>query len=78
MFTKQKEITMDDLIKALQILREYGNPYSPTICEHDELYITEEINPENVSPEDIVELSRLGFNIDKELDVFSSFRFGSA
>jgi len=30
---------MDDLIKALQILRKYGNPKYPTHCEHDTLYI---------------------------------------
>jgi len=30
---------MDDLIKALQILRKYGNPGNPTHCEHDTLLV---------------------------------------
>jgi hypothetical protein len=30
---------MSDLIKALQIFLKYGNPDSPTHCEHDELFV---------------------------------------
>ena len=41
---------MDDLIKALQILRKYGNPYYPTNCSHDLLHV--DISPDLVSDED--------------------------
>lgn len=64
---------MDDLIKALQIFRKYGNPERPTNCEHDVLTIN--INPEIVSEEDKQELSSLSF--DPSDDCFRSFRFGS-
>lgn len=50
---------MDDLIKALEILRRYGNPHNPTHCEHDELTVC--INPIGVHEEDKEELDRLGF-----------------
>lgn len=66
---------MQDLIKALTILLKYGNPYSPTHCEHDELTINPEINPDDVSDEDKKTLDELGFH---ESDgCFKSFRFGS-
>lgn len=66
---------MDDLIKALQIFRKYGNPTYPTHCEHDELYIM--INPELVSFEDKLALEDLGFRIAHD-ETFVSTRFGSA
>ena len=68
---------MEDLIKALQIFLKYGNPSSPTHCEHDELWIME-IDPTKVSPEDTLELDRLGFFVDESDESFKSFRFGSA
>ena len=68
---------MEDLIKALQIFLKYGNPKNPTICNHDELIITE-IEPENVSDADKAELEKLGFEVNEEEDYFYSFRFGSA
>ena len=69
---------MDDLIKALQIFRKYGNPQNPTHCEHDTLYICD-IDPEKVSEEDKAELDKLGFFVgDAYPDTFISFRFGSA
>ena len=70
---------MDDLIKALQILRKYGNPSNPTHCEHDVMYICG-IDPEDVSKEDISELHDLGFFIDDDTgeNQFQSFKFGSA
>lgn len=64
---------MEDLIKALQIFLKYGNPYTPTHCEHDEL--TVDIRPELVSAEDIKKLDELGFFVND--DYFKSFRFGS-
>lgn len=68
---------MEDLIKALQIFLKYGNPRNPSHCEHDYFYI--DISPELVSPEDIDELSTLGFFIDSEYggEGFGSFRYGS-
>jgi hypothetical protein len=70
---------MDDLIKALQIFRKYGNPSYPTHCEHDVMYI-HGIDPDNVSVEDIKELSELGFLIgdDTGEPMFQSFKFGSS
>ncbi len=70
---------MADLIKALQILLKYGDPYAPTHCEHDVLYICN-IDHEAVTPEDNLALQKLGFDKD-DLDGhegFYSFRFGSA
>lgn len=73
-----KNITMDDLIKALTIFRKYmggDHPY-PTACEHDVLYVN--CNPEKVSDEDKVTLEELGFFPDEELgDCFCSFKYGS-
>jgi hypothetical protein len=66
---------MDDLIKALTILRKYGNPQNPTHCEHDVLHVA--IDAE-VSEEDLLELDRLGFFPDTEYGMgFRSYRFGS-
>lgn len=64
---------MEDLIKALQIFLKYGNPYSPTHCEHDVLTVA--IDPEDVSDEDKARLDELGFFVSD--DSFQSFRFGS-
>jgi len=69
---------MDDLIKALTILRKYGNPHRPTHCEHDVMYICG-IDYNNVSDVDKAELDKLGF-VEDDLDGsgFMSYRFGSA
>lgn len=67
---------MDDLIKALTIFRKYGNPDSPTHCEHDVLYVV--ISPAVVSVEDKTALEALGFHPDYGNEtMFYSFRFGS-
>lgn len=66
---------MSDLIKALQIFLKYGDPYSPTHCRHDELWICG-IDPDAVTAEDKAELDRLGFFVYEE--AFKSYRFGSA
>ena len=69
---------MDDLIKALQILVKYGNPYNPTHCEQDLLTIVG-IDTDIVSKEDKKELKKLGFFVSKYFDdAFHSYRFGSA
>lgn len=70
---------MDDLIKALQILLQYGNPYWPFHCEHDLLTICG-INPSQVSDEDKKTLDELGFFVSDEYgdEAFHSHRFGSA
>lgn len=68
---------MDDLIEALQIFRKYGNPDSPTHCEHDEMHVC--IHPKLVSEEDTKRLKELGFFPDREYgEGFKSYRFGSA
>ena len=68
---------MDDLIKALQIMRKYcENEYSPCSCEHDILYVNC-VDPEKVSEEDIKELEGLGFHPNSSWPGFYSFRFGS-
>jgi hypothetical protein len=68
---------VDDLIEALTIFRKYGNPSSPTHCEHDKLIVT--IDPSMVSTEDIARLHDLGFLTDDDTENgFYSFRFGSA
>lgn len=64
---------MEDLITALTIFLKYGNPYSPTNCNHDELWV--DVDPEIVSADDIKELEELGFIPDDE--GFISYRFGS-
>lgn len=67
---------MKDLIEALTIFLKYGNPYSPTNCEHDELYV--DIDPKLVSKADLKRLDKLGFFPSSEYEEgFSSFRFGS-
>lgn len=66
---------MDDLIKALTILRKYGNPSYPTQCEHDVLYVF--IDYDSVSDEDKETLDGLGFikNTDGGQG-FMSFKYG--
>jgi hypothetical protein len=68
---------MDDLIKALQIFRKYGNPAYPTVCEHDIMIIVD-IEPSAVSDEDKIELEKLGFFVEGDEEHFASFKFGSA
>ena len=53
---------MEDLIKALQILLKYGKPKRPFICKCDEC-IVQDIDPIDVSQDDIVRLKDLGFSI---------------
>jgi len=67
---------MEELIEALQIFLQYGNPDNPTNCSYDYLWI--DIDTELVSKEDIVKLDKLGFFIDEELgEGFGSFKYGS-
>ena len=65
---------MDDLIKALQIMRKYGNPKWPTNCEHDVMFVN--IDSDLVSDEDKEQLDLLGFFVGSE-GGFESFTFGS-
>ena len=67
---------MDDLIKALQIFRKYGNPEFPTHCEHDVMYLN--IDYHLVSNNDKKKLDELGFFKDEDNDKFMSYQFGSA
>jgi hypothetical protein len=65
---------LKDLIEALTIFLKYGDPYSPTHCEHDALYVM--IDPEDVSPKDTLRLEELGFYPDSEHGFgFRSYRF---
>lgn len=67
---------MSDLIAALRIFLKYGDPFSPTNCSHDLLWV--DINPDLVSAEDKLALDGLGFFVSKENEGgFSSYRFGS-
>ena len=66
---------MEDLIKALQIFLKYKNLEHPTVCENGRLYVVG-IDPYLVSYEDILELRKLGFNVDDENVRFTSTRFG--
>lgn len=70
---------LDGLIEALQVLRKYGNPSSPTHCEHDVLMICG-IDPAAVSDEDKQRLDEFGFFVSNEYgeEHFRSFRYGSA
>lgn len=65
---------LDDLIRALTIFRKYGNPVSPTHCEHDTLNVM--VDPAQVPADDQAALAGLGFHAGDGL--FYSFRFGSA
>ena len=71
---------MDDLIRALQILRKYMKDdnyglQSPTTCEHDMLFVNT-VSPDEVSEEDKKELEKLGFEPYEDF-AFVSYRFGS-
>lgn len=66
---------MDDLIRALVILRGYGCPEYPTHCEHDALYVN--VDASLVSAGDLAVLEELSFTPSQESG-FVSFRFGSS
>lgn len=66
---------MDELIKALQLMRTRANPSSPFHCEHDELHVM--VDPELFTPEEIAQLDEWGFFIG-EYNCFQSFKYGSA
>lgn len=66
---------MNDLIKALQIFLKYSDNIYPTTCEHDMLFVNC-VKPDDVSHEDLAELSKLGFEPFEDF-AFVSFRFGS-
>jgi len=65
----------DALIEAFEIFKKYDNPKWPLNCQHDELFVA--VSPLKVNKEDKQRLEELGFNEDKGLDGFKSFRFGS-
>ncbi len=68
---------MDDLIKALQILRKYRNPRQPFVFYDYELRFIE-INPDDVSTEDKAALETLGVSVSESEDgYFYSMRFCS-
>lgn len=65
---------MENLIKAFQIFLKYEKGQVIT-CEHDEMYV--QVNPDDVSKEDIKELKKLGFNVNEDLGNFLSHKYGS-
>lgn len=70
---------MKGLIEALLIFIKYGDPSSPTHCEHDVLTVM--IDPALVSEADKARLEELGFSPgydDWAEETFQSFRYGSA
>ena len=69
---------MKDLIVALIIFSKYAAPMYPTICEHEVLYISKEINPAIVTEGDRKQLRELGFDISDDGTQFYSYIFGSA
>ena len=69
---------MDKLIEALQIFLKYDNQKFPTHCEHDELWILGNYDPERMSAEDVEKLSDLGFYYSEDDEAFKSYFFGSA
>jgi hypothetical protein len=79
-FRKKEPNSFDALIEAFQIFRKYGNPYSPTHCEHDVMQV--QIEAEKVSDADKARLKVLGFETGDPTgcgdEMFYSFRFGSA
>lgn len=74
---------MKDLIEALQIFLKYSDsdPYAPTHCEHDILYIYPgNVHADNMDPADVKRLDELGFTPDHEYSdegAWSSYRYGS-
>lgn len=69
----KEQTPLDGLIEALTIFKKYDEGEYPTNCSHDELTIN--IDPVNVSEEDIDRLDDLGFYADE--DRFYSYRYGS-
>lgn len=67
---------LDGLMRALQIFRKYGNPSSPTHCEHDVMMVA--MPQDGISEADVAELLDLGFRWMSEYDCWGSFRYGSA
>lgn len=68
---------MQNLILALQIFLNYGNPDYPTHCEHDVMWICG-IDPDQVSDEDKAKLNELGFFVDEYDNCFKSYKYGSS
>ena len=69
---------MEQLIEALQIFLKYKNEDYPTHCEHDVMYIVG-VDKDEVSPEDIERLDKLGFFWSEEDgEGFISFKYGSS
>jgi hypothetical protein len=69
-------MSLTSLIRALTILRKYGDPSHPTHCEHDVLTICG-IPWSDLSEDDHAEVETLGF-LEGEDDSIQSFRYGSA
>lgn len=71
-----KDVTLDNLIEALRILRMYGNPSYPTNCEHD-IFRVYGIAYTDISKENMKLLEDYGFGWDPDFDCFYSTAYGS-
>lgn len=67
---------IDEIIEALTILKNYGDPRFPFHCEHDTLYVM--VDPEKVPEDDLKRLEVLGFRPSNLGGCFESSRYGSA
>lgn len=68
---------MKDLIEALTIFAKYHNARSPTVCEHDVLYIVG-VGQDVLEIEEVRRLNELGFFWSVTEEGWYSHRFGSA
>ena len=69
---------MEDLIKALRIFEKYCDDHHkqrPFCCDHD-IIIMNGAGKNDVSPEDLVELEKLGWYPYEDFG-FCSYRYGS-
>lgn len=68
---------MKKLIESLQIFLKYKDLDYPTACEHDVMYV-HGIEKDEVTSEDQALLAELGWQYDDSIDVWYSFKYGSA
>ena len=67
---------LSGLIEALQIFLKYGDINYPTHCEHDVMHVC--VDENKVSEENKKKLEELGFTVDREIEGFKPYRYGSA
>lgn len=65
---------MKDLIEALTIFLKYTDSEYPTTCEHDVLHVCV---GDVLDQADATRVNELGFDFDKSIGSWRSYRFGS-